>query len=333
MSPVLLNCARTLSLAGLLAISALLSACGGGGGAQASGTTINGNGTTTNGTMTGTTPSVTSTTITSTLPTGSSTTGTTTVTSLDPAPDSSFYDTAVNNTCANAQENKFPENTTNSTLAEFEFSGRALDGTVGDGTLTVVKTNKPKEPFNKSGLYYKRNIETRELIDGLTIEPGASQQSRLTTKNEDSYYELANNRFGLVGVNEFLTFGDPDPITTTFYVPTFYDRIFALAPGQSMLQSETSTVSSVDNGTQSVVITKRISYVNMETVDVRGKPYVTCKYEVRKVAPQDNLVTTEWYLKGAGTLFKSKTVNAAGAGVRDVWLVRFNLNGSTVFPN
>lgn len=321
MPPVLLDHVRTLSLAGLLAISVLLSACGGGGSAQANPNTSNPPGTTTTPTVTPTTG-----------------TGTGTVTSLDNTPDSSIYDTAANNTCANVQDTKFPENTTTFTLAEYEFSGRALDNTVGDGTLTVVKTNMPKDSFDKTGPHYKRNTETTEIVEGIAVDPGSSLQSRLTTVKSKSYYVLGNpglpsQRFGLVGINVFQNIDDADSlITSTSYTPTFYDRIFALAPGQSMLQSETSTVTTIGQATQSVVITKRISYVGTETFIVLNKGRETCKYEVRKLAPQDNLVTTEWYLKGTGTLFKSTTVDAAGEGVRDVSLVRFNFNGANQFP-
>ena len=321
MPPVLLDHVRTLSLAGLLAISVLLSACGGGGSAQANPKTSNPPGTTTTPTVTPTTG-----------------TGTGTVTSLDNTPDSSIYDTAANNTCANVQDTKFPENTTTFTLAEYEFSGRALDNTVGEGTLTVVKTNLPKDSFDKTGPHYKRNTETTEIVEGIAVDPGSSLQSRLTTIKSKSYYKLGNpglpsQRFGLVGINVFQNIDDADSlITSTSYMPTFYDRIFALAPGQSMLQSETSTVTTIGQATQSVVITKRISYVGTETFIVLNKGRETCKYEVRKLAPQDNLVTTEWYLKGTGTLFKSTTVDAAGEGVRDVSLVRFNFNGANQFP-
>ncbi len=328
MLPVLLYRARTLSLAGLLAISAILSACGGGGGSAPAANTVTG---------TTTTPSVTTTTTTTTVPTGSTITGTITVTGLDNTPDSSFYDTAPNNTCANVQDIKFPDNTTNSAIAEFEFSGRALDGSVGDGTLTVVKTNELQGKFGTSGPYYKRKIRTTELVEGLAIEPDVSQQSKLNNKIEDAYYTLTNTglasqRFGLVGINEFIFVDEINPKSTTVYTPTFYDRIFALAPSQSMLQSETSTISGNDNSTQSLVVTKRINYIGTESFGTVNKPFVTCKYEVRNLAPLDNLITTEWYLKGTGTLFKSKTVNAAGDGVRDVQLVRYQLNGNSLFP-
>ncbi len=326
MFPVLLNCVRTLSLAGLLAISAVMSACGGGGSTPA---------VVSNGPGSG--PTVPPTTITM-APTGSGTTGTGTVTSADNTPDSSFYDTAANNTCVNVQDTKFPEDTTNTTLAEYEFSGRALDNTVGDGTLTVVKTNVPKDSFDKTGPHYKRHIETTELIKDIAIDPGTLLQSRLTTVKSKSYYVLGNpglpsQRFGLVGINEFQTIDGADSlIKSVSYMPTFYDRIFALAPGQSMLQSETSTVTTIGQATQSVVITKRISYINLVDINVGVKPYATCKYEVRKLAPQDDLVTTEWYLKGTGTLFKSETKTAAGEPVRNVTLVRLLFNGTSLFP-
>jgi hypothetical protein len=327
---VRINLARTLSLAGLLAVSALLSACGGGGGAPATTTVVNNPSTPTGNTSTGTT--TTSTTSTSTV---TSTTGT--MTGQGTPPDSSFYEAAPNNTCANAQENKFPDNTTDVTLAEFEFSGMALDGTVGDGTITVVKTNEPQAEFGKSGPYYKRKIRTTELVEGLAIDPNSATQSRLNTKIEHAYYSLSNSglvsqRFGLVGINEFLIVDELNPVTTTVYMPTFYDRIFALAPGQSMLQSETSTATSNDGDTQSLVITKRINYIGIETFTVNNRPIVTCKYEVRKLAPQDNMVTTEWYLKGTGTIYKSSTVNALGKAVRDVRLVRYRLNETALFP-
>jgi hypothetical protein len=323
MQSVLLDHARTLSLAGLLAISALLSACGGGGGgsAQITPNTSNPPGTTT------------------TLPVTPTTgTGTGTVTSLDSAPDSSIYDTAANNTCVNVQDTEFPEDITNSTLAEYEFSGRALDNTVGDGTLTVVKTNMPKDSFDKTGPHYKRNTETTELIKDIAVDPGSLSQLRLTTIKSKSYYVLGNpglpnQRFGLVGINVFQNISDADSlITSTSYMPTFYDRIFALAPGQSMLQSENSTVTTIGQATQSVVITKRISYIAQEAINVGSKPYETCKYEVRRLAPQDNLVTIEWYLKGTGTLFKSETKTTAGVPVRDVRLVRLLSNGFSLFP-
>lgn len=266
------------------------------------------------------------------MPTGSGTTvtGTVTVTGLDTTPDSSSYDTAANNTCASLQDIKYPGNL-DTTLAEFEFSGRTLEDSVGSGTLTVVTENKPKESFNGGGPYYKKNIEITEVVEGLAIDPGLPAVNQVRPKKEAAYYSLANNRFGIVGANEFLL-NDSAPSSTATYSPVFYDRVFALAAGQSMLQSNTRTVSQAGGVTETVVTTERISFTATESVSVRDKPYVVCKYEVRSLAPQNNRVTTQWYLKGTGVLFKSSTATADGPVLRTVNLVRYSRNGVTSFP-
>jgi hypothetical protein len=84
--------------------------------------------------------------------------------------------------------------------------------------------------------------------------------------------------------------------------PPFEDRIYTLALGQSITQTETvvstTTLPSPSGPTTNATVSTT-RYAADETISVLGKSYATCRYEVFDIsAPTE--ITTLWYIVGKG---------------------------------
>lgn len=240
------------------------------------------------------------------------------------------------NSCADVQDVNNPSDTSRKTTQTYRYSGIG-----GDKVFDYTFTNLPQADFLGCGLYAVREELSEVSLDGLAIEPsvprGGLGGGGSAIEKTVSYYQRTNNRWGLAASKVFTKELGPEELkSTNTYNPVFYNRLFTLAPGQTIEQ--TRSLSETKGAlTKVITVTQRITFVGLVTKNFGGtKDYDTCEFKVQNIAPASTFSTTKWYLVGKGILYRSETVDTATTKPKDInsiTLERATDNLITVFPS
>jgi hypothetical protein len=102
----------------------------------------------------------------------------------------------------------------------------------------------------------------------------------------------------------------PEAASKLVYTPSFVEQIYTLALGQSFTQTVTAVVTVTAPTPQpptTTTTTATTTYVADESINVLGKTYSTCKFEISNA---DGGVTTSWLLVGKGIGVKAQSTSA-----------------------
>lgn len=102
----------------------------------------------------------------------------------------------------------------------------------------------------------------------------------------------------------------------TLYTPAWVDRLYALAVGQALSSSWTTSTTATTSYSNSLPTTvntyggsnsETVRYIGRETITVPAGTYFTCRFERTSMAANGG-VTVDWVLAGHGALVKRQTI-------------------------
>ena len=117
--------------------------------------------------------------------------------------------------------------------------------------------------------------------------------------------------------------------SSTAYNPFSVSRIFTLAVGQEVTdtQSGTTTTTLPTPSTTTFSNNTRYKYVSRQTITVQGKSYDTSKYETQTMTPTPGEIVTDWFVVGKAVMVRQVI---GGAAPSTVELKAGTINGAPV---
>jgi hypothetical protein len=217
--------------------------------------------------------------------------------------------TANTPTPATATVTNAPVTTCNDPQASLPSRGTAThelvyeaDGRNGNTLVTIQEFSQglvnPNEASFGDGPYYGLLTVSAKtpVVDGLGISPLIDGIPFV------SYYQLSNNRLGLIGYKS-LSSQRGRTLATTLYTPVFYNPMFSLTTGQSVTHTVTSSISAMGSVPLLQSKTERIEFVGIESYVAGTTNYSVCKYITTDLS--DGKTTTVWYWLGKDVLLQS----------------------------